>query len=72
MKTVESSGKTIDEAILMAVAQLGVQRDNAGDRGFGRAGEEDLFGIIGAKDARIRATVKQTKGEIAKEFLTWS
>ena len=28
MRSVESSGKTIDEAILMAVAQLGVQRDN--------------------------------------------
>ena len=68
MKTVESSGKTIDEAILMAVAQLGVQRDMLEIEVLEEP-VKGLFGIIGAKDARIRATVKKTKGEIAKEFL---
>ena len=28
MKSVETSGRTVEEAILMAVAQLGVRRDN--------------------------------------------
>lgn len=69
MKTVESSGKTIDEAILMAVAQLGVQRDNL-DIEILEEPVRGLFGIIGGKDARIRASIKQTMGDKAKEFLT--
>lgn len=68
MRSVESSGKTIDEAILMAVAQLGVQRDNL-EIEILEEPVKGLFGIIGARDARIRATVKKTPGEKAKEFL---
>lgn len=68
MRSVESSGKTVDEAILMAVAQLGVQRDML-EIEILEEPVKGLFGIIGARDARIRATVKKTKGEIAKEFL---
>lgn len=58
MKSVESSGKTIDEAILMAVAQLGVQRDNLEIEVLEEP-VKGLFGIIGARDAKIRATVKK-------------
>ena len=68
MKSIESSGKTIDEAILMAVAQLGVQRDNL-DIEILEEPVKGLFGIIGAKDARIRATIKKSFGDKAKEFL---
>ena len=68
MKTVESSGKTVDEAILMAAAQLGVQRDMLEIEVLEEP-VKGLFGIIASKDARIRATVKKTKGEMAKEFL---
>lgn len=68
MKTVESSGKTIDEAILMAVAQLGVQRDNLNIEILDEP-VKGLFGLIGAKDARIRASIKETMGDRAKEFL---
>ena len=46
MKSVESSGKTIDEAILMAVAQLGVQRDNL-DIEILEEPVRGLFGFIG-------------------------
>ena len=68
MKSVVSSGKTIDEAILMAVAQLGVQRDNL-EIEILEEPVKGLFGIIGAKDARIRATIKKSLGDKAKEFL---
>lgn len=69
MKTVESSGKTINEAILMAVAQLGVQRDNL-DIEILEEPVKGLFGLIGAKDARIRASIKKTTGDRAKDFMT--
>jgi len=68
MKSVITTGKTVDEAILMAVAQLSVQRERLQIevleepvRGF--------LGIIGNKDAKIRATVIETAGDRAKEFL---
>ncbi|NLJ41000.1 MAG: protein jag [Clostridiales bacterium] len=69
MKVVESSGKTVDEAILMAVAQLGVQRDNL-DIEILEEPVKGLFGIIGGKDAKVRASIKRTMGDDAKEFLT--
>ena len=68
MKTVESNGKTVDEAILMAVAQLGVQREKL-EIEILEEPVKGLFGLIGAKDAKIRATVKKTMGDMAKEFL---
>jgi len=68
MKSVESTGKTIDEAILMAVAKLGVQRDNLEIEVLEEP-VKGLFGIIGAKEARIRATVKKSSADYAKEFL---
>ncbi|HZJ57956.1 MAG TPA: RNA-binding cell elongation regulator Jag/EloR [Clostridia bacterium] len=69
MKIVESSGKTIDEAILMAVAQLGVQRDNL-DIEILEEPVKGLFGLIGGKDAKIRASIKQTMGDRTKGFVT--
>ncbi|NLI60933.1 MAG: protein jag [Clostridiales bacterium] len=68
MKKVESSGKTIDEAILMAVAQLGVQRDKL-EIEILEEPVKGFFGFIGAKDAKVRATIKKTIGDRTKEFL---
>lgn len=69
MKIVETTGKTIDEAILMAVAQLGVQRDRL-DIEILQEPVRGLFGIIGGKDAKIRASIKRTMGEEVKDFLS--
>lgn len=69
MKVVESKGKTIDEAILMAVAQLGVQRDNL-DIEILEEPVKGIFGLIGGRDAKIRASIKMTMGDRAKGFIT--
>lgn len=68
MKSVESTGKTIDEAILMAVAQLGVQRDNL-DIEVLEEPVRGLLGIIGAKNAKIKASIKASTGDRAKNFI---
>lgn len=68
MEKVESSGKTIDEAILMAVAQLGVQRDNLHIEVLEEP-VRGLLGFIGSKNAKIRASIKKTMPDIAKDFL---
>jgi spoIIIJ-associated protein len=69
VRIVETYGKTIEEAILMAVAQLGVQRDNL-DIEILEEPVKGLFGIIGGKDARVRATIKKKTKDEVKEFIT--
>lgn len=69
MRSVETSGRTVEEAILMAVAQLGVQRDNL-DIEILEQPVKGLFGIIGSKDAKIRATIKKSVKDEIKGFLS--
>jgi spoIIIJ-associated protein len=68
-KSVITTGKTVEEAILMAVAQLAVQRDKLEIEVLEEP-IKGLFGLIGNKDAKIRARIKQTMGDTAKAFLT--
>jgi spoIIIJ-associated protein len=69
VKSVETSGRTVEEAILMAVAQLGVRRDNL-DIEIIEQPERRLFGIIGGKNAKIRATIKSDIKDEVKDFLS--
>ncbi|MFO7153999.1 MAG: RNA-binding cell elongation regulator Jag/EloR [Caldicoprobacter oshimai] len=69
VRSVETTGKTIEEAILMAVAKLGVQRDNL-DIEILEEPVKGLFGIIGGRNARIRATIKRSVKDEIKEFLS--
>jgi spoIIIJ-associated protein len=57
MQEVESTGRTIDEAILMAVAQLGVRREDL-DIEILEEPVKGMLGLIGGKPARISARVK--------------
>lgn len=70
MQEVESTGKTIDEAILMAVAQLGVRREDLEIEVL----EEPVkgaLGLFGGKPARIRASIKGSEiMSPAKDFLS--
>jgi spoIIIJ-associated protein len=67
--TIETTGRTVEEALENALRELGVSQHDVivevieePSRGF--------LGIIGGRDARIRVTLKKTKAEIAYEFLT--
>ena len=68
MISVETTGKTVEEAILMAVAQLGTRRDKLEIEVLSEP-ETALFGIIKKKEARIRATKKMDVAETAKVYL---
>ncbi len=70
MITMETTGKSIDEAIEKALKEMQVTKDNVqveiideGSKGF--------LGIIGTKEARVRVTKNVDPIEIAKEFLTF-
>ena len=69
MKSVETSGKTVEEAILMAVAQLGVRRDNLNIEIIEQPAKR-LFGIMGGKSAKSRATIIRNIKDEVKEFLS--
>ena len=68
LNSVETTGKTVEEAILMAVAQLGTRREKLDIEVLSEP-ETALFGIIKKKEAKIRATRKLDAAELAKEYL---
>lgn len=69
MKSVEKTGKTIDEAVEKALAELGISKDEAEievliepSRGF--------LGILGGNDAKVKVTVKPSRVDLAKKFVS--
>lgn len=68
MKSVETTGRTIEEAVLSAVAQLGVPRDRL-DIQIIEEPEKGILGIFGRKNAVVQACKKRTQAELAEDFL---
>jgi len=71
MRTVEKTGKTVEDAIQEALAELSATRDRVQIEVLDE-GAKGLFGIIGAKQARVRVTLIDSidgKIERAVDFL---
>jgi len=68
VKVLEVSAKTVDEAVSIAVAKLAVNKEKLEIEVLDQP-VKGLFGMIGAKDAKIRATVKLTLADKANDFL---
>lgn len=68
MKSVEKTGKTTDEAIDAALAELGTSRENANIEILALP-SKGLFGI-GSKEARVRVSVEENATVHAVEFLS--
>lgn len=68
LKTIEKTGKSIDEAVELALAELGVDRDSV-DVEVIDEGSKGFLGI-GAKEATVVVTVKNDDEKTAKEFLS--
>ena len=57
MRILEKSGKTADEAVTAALAELNVPRDQV-EIEILTASKGSLFGLFGGREARVRVTVK--------------
>lgn len=57
MNTVEKAGKTVDEAIEAALAEMGVSREQV-EYEVIEEPSKGLFGFLGGKPARVRVTAK--------------
>ncbi len=68
MSYVEKNGKTVDDAVESALAELNVSRNEV-EIDIIEEPSKGLFGFIGVKPARVRVKVKETVARQAREFL---
>lgn len=68
MRSVEKTGRTVEEAVEAALSEMGLTKDDVTievllepSRGF--------LGLLGGKDARVRVTPKRDRADMAKEFV---
>ncbi|PYG88990.1 spoIIIJ-associated protein [Ruminiclostridium sufflavum DSM 19573] len=70
--SIEKTGKTVQEAISAALSELNLSEEDI-DVEVIEEGTKGIFGIIGSKVARIRATVKEQESnnrcDVASDFL---
>ncbi|MFO7171749.1 MAG: RNA-binding cell elongation regulator Jag/EloR [Bacillota bacterium] len=68
MRSVERSGRTVEEAVASALAELGVDRSRVEVEVLDE-GRPGLFGLLGARKAVVRVTVRETRAERVARFL---
>lgn len=68
MKSIESAGKTIDDAVSAGLAELGLTIGDV-DMEVLDEGAKGLFGLLGGKDARVRLTQKDNAALQTERFL---
>jgi len=66
--SVEKTAKTVEAAVELALRELDVSRDNVDVEVLEEA-NKGILGLIGNRDAKVKVTVRETKGEKAEEFL---
>lgn len=65
MKSIETTGKTVDEAIENALKELNITKDMV-DIDIIEHGSKGLFNLFGAKPFRIKATIKDIQMDQSK------
>lgn len=68
MQSIEQEGKNVENAVNIALEKLGVTRDKVRIEVLD-AGSPGLLGFIGAKNAKVRVTLKEDYKKKAREFL---
>ena len=68
MRQIEKMGRTVDEAVGLALQELGVSRDKVIIEVLDE-GNKGIFGIFGGKDTKVRVTAKNEAVDRAVNFL---
>lgn len=68
VEAVEKVGRTVEEAVEQALAELHIKRENAVIEVLEEP-SRGLFGILGGRPARVRVSVRETPSLRAKQFL---
>lgn len=68
MKWVEKTAKTVDEAVELAIKELGVSKEKV-DIEVIDEGSKGILGLIGTRPAKVKVILKQTPKEKIEEFL---
>lgn len=66
---VEKTGKSVQEAINLALEELNTDREHVEIEVLDE-GNKGIFGILGNKVARVKVTMKLTRSDRAKKFLS--
>ena len=67
-KSVEKSGRTVDEAINAALAELNIDLEDA-EVDILDEGSKAVLGLFGGKEARVRVTENKPDSKVLREFL---
>jgi len=67
-QSIEKTAKTVQEAISLALLQLNANESKV-DIEVIDEGNKGIFGIIGNKMAKVKVTLKETRGEKVEKFL---
>jgi spoIIIJ-associated protein len=67
-RSTEKTGKTVQEAIASALAELNTDESKATIEVL-EEGNKGLFGLIGGKLAKVRVTLKETGADVCRQFL---
>ena len=68
MQTVEKTGKTVEEAVGLALSEMGISRDEA-DIEIIEEPAKGLLGFIGSKPARVKVAMKNSPARRASDFI---
>ncbi len=68
MKTVEKTGKTVEEAVESGLEELGIKRENAEIEIISEP-SQGFFGLIGTRSAKVKISVKKLPAEFARDFI---
>ena len=68
--SVEKSGRTVSEAIALALKELNAGEDEVDIEIIEEGSSKGIFGLLGSKQAKVRVSVKESSAETAVKFLT--
>lgn len=68
MRVVEKTGRTVEEALELALIEMDLTRDEV-DYEVLETDSKGFLGLFGTKEAKIRVTEKENAHHLAKEFL---